>query len=167
MKKIYLLLSVVILSVALAGCTAKNNSTENNASQQQSSDLEKENEEIKIEEIEPEAKKPEEPEVPEQAVEAEGNQEDAMISESDYIAKVKKIKKGKDSYELKVLESLKGNLNTQDVPNADKLLENRAYLVFLKDKDGNVVFTNEAEGLMLLEGDHHEIFEKINKHLHQ
>ena len=86
-----------------------------------------------------------------------------MIENSDYIAKVKMIQKGQSTFELKVLENLKGSLNGKQIPNTENLNQNRAYLVFLKDVDGNLVPTNGTDSYVMLEGDNHVLFEKINK----
>ena len=90
----------------------------------------------------------------------------AMINESDYIAKIKLIEKGSDNKEIKVLENIKGSLSNENLPAMGDLELNRAYLVFLKDLDGSIVLTDEDKGLILLEGDNHQIFEKINKEIH-
>ncbi len=91
---------------------------------------------------------------------------DEMIDSSDHIAKIKLIKKGQDKTELKVLDSIKGNISSGDLPAIDNLELNRAYVVFLKDVDGKAILTDEVEGVVLLEGDNHELFEKINKKVH-
>lgn len=89
--------------------------------------------------------------------------DEQMIQKSEYIVKVKKIEKEKNNFEIKVLENLKGDLSATDIPNADTLEKNRAYLAFLKVEDGAVVPTNGKKSYILLEGDNHEIFEKINR----
>lgn len=90
--------------------------------------------------------------------------DEEMIEASDYIAKVKRIQKGKDVFELKVLENIKGNLTGKDISKADSLNENRTYVVFLRDVDGVLEATDGTDSYILLEGDNHKIFEKINKH---
>lgn len=89
--------------------------------------------------------------------------DEQMIQKSEYIVKVKKIEKEKNNFEIKVLENLKGDLSATDIPNADTLEKNRAYLAFLKVEDGSIVPTNGKKSYILLEGDNHEIFEKINR----
>lgn len=91
---------------------------------------------------------------------------DEMIEEADYISKIKLITKGQDEKEIKVLENIKDPLSKEDLPEL-ALEENRAYLVFLENEDGKVVLVDEEDSLVLLEGDNHELFEKINKHVHQ
>lgn len=90
-----------------------------------------------------------------------------MIESSDYISKIKLIKKGQDSTEVKILDNIKANLSQKDFPELTNLELNRAYVVFLKDADSSVVLTDEKDGLILLEGDNHELFEKINNHIHR
>lgn len=92
---------------------------------------------------------------------------DDMIDSSDYIAKIKLIQKGEDKTQLKVLDTIKGNISASDLPVIDNLELNRAYLVFLKKVDSTVVLTDEFNGVILLEGDNHELFEKINKKIHK
>lgn len=89
-----------------------------------------------------------------------------MISESDYISKIKLITKGKNKTEIKVLDNIKDVILAKDLPELD-LKENRAYLVFLKDDGGELVLVNEDDSLVLLEGDNHELFERINKQIYQ
>lgn len=89
--------------------------------------------------------------------------DEEMIENSNYIAKVKMIQKDQSTFELKVLENLKGSLSGKEIPNSENLNQNRAYLVFLKDVDGNLVPTNGKDSYVLLEGDNHVLFEKINK----
>ena len=89
--------------------------------------------------------------------------DEEMIDTSDYIAKVKRIKEGKSVFELKVLENIKGNLTGKEIPKGELLNENRTYLVFLRDVDGTLEATDGTDSYILLEGDNHEIFEKINK----
>lgn len=86
-----------------------------------------------------------------------------MINESDYIAKIKLIKKGSDTAEIKILENIKGNLSNKDLAAIEDLELNRTYLVFLKDEDGSLVLTDENNSLILLEGDKGDIFEKIDR----
>ncbi len=92
---------------------------------------------------------------------------DAMITSSDYISKIKLIKKGENTTEVKILDNIKANLSESDLPVIENLELNRAYVVFLKNADKSVVLTNETGAVILLEGDNHELFEKINNHIHR
>ena len=89
--------------------------------------------------------------------------QDEMIEKSDYIVKVKMIQKGQDNLELKILDNIKGKLSKEDITNTDLFKKNRAYLVFLENGDNGIEPTNGDNSYILLEGDNHEIFEKINK----
>lgn len=91
---------------------------------------------------------------------------DLMIESSDYISKIKLIKKGEDSKEIKILDNIKNPLSSTELPALENLEENRAYIVFMKDLDGKVVLTDEENGVILLEGDNHELFDKIHQQLH-
>lgn len=93
--------------------------------------------------------------------------DEVMIENSDYIAKVKMIQKGQNKFELKVLENIKGSINASDVPNTENFQQNRAYVIFLRDVNGTIEPTNGNKSYILLEGDNHEIFEKINKHVNR
>ena len=53
------------------------------------------------------------------------------------------------------------------MPNTENFQQNRAYVIFLKDIDGKVEPTNGNKSYILLEGDNHEIFEKINKNVNR
>lgn len=106
-----------------------------------------------------------------EAEEDEDNTEDVdsideMIESSDYISKIKSIQKGGDAEEIKILDNIKGSLSSTDLPAIEDLKMNKPYIIFLKDVDGNLVLSHEEDGLILLEGDNHELFEKINKKLH-
>lgn len=91
---------------------------------------------------------------------------DAMIEESDYISKIKLITKGASNQEIKVLDNIKGNLSHSDLPDLQDLKENRAYVIFLKDSNNEVILTSEKDSLISLEGDNHELFRKINEKVH-
>lgn len=91
---------------------------------------------------------------------------DQMIDDAKYISKIKLITKGDKGSEVKVLDNIKAVLNKDNLPELN-LEENRTYLVFLKEEAGNLVLVDEDDGLVLLEGDNHELFEKINKKVHQ
>ncbi len=92
---------------------------------------------------------------------------DAMIDSSDYISKIKLIKKGQDATEVKILDNIKASLSETTLPEIDNLELNRVYLVFLKNLDNKVVLTDEKDSVILLEGDNHELFEKINNQVHR
>lgn len=92
---------------------------------------------------------------------------DAMIESSDYISKIKLIQKGQDSKEIKILDNIKANLSESNLPEIANLELNRSYVVFFKDLDGKVVLTDANDGVILLEGDNHELFEKINADVHK
>ena len=97
---------------------------------------------------------------------AEADETTQMVQEADYISKIKLITKGKNNTEIKVLDNIKAVLSAADLPSLD-LKENRVYLVFLKDDGDEVVLVNGDESVILLEGDQHELFEKINQEVHQ
>ena len=162
-KKIILsLLAFSLLMMGLAGCSSNDND-----------DIDKDNAIVDETENEVSDEK-EESEVKEDIEESEVKEEnqdvsdkiDQMISESDYISKVKLITKGKNKTEIKVLDNIKDVILAKDLPELD-LKENRAYLVFLKDDGGEAVLVNEDDSLVLLEGDNHELFERINKQIYQ
>lgn len=90
---------------------------------------------------------------------------DEMIKESKYISKIKLITKGEKASEIKVLDNIKDIITPDRLPELT-LEENRVYLVFLKD-DGNQVVLTDDEGVVLLESDNHELFEKINKQVNR
>ena len=83
------------------------------------------------------------------------------FNNSDYIAKVKMIQKGKNKFELKVLENIIGNINASDVPNTDLLKPNRTYVILLRDVDGKKQPTNGKESYVLLEGNNKKIFDAV------
>lgn len=154
-KKLSLVLLIMALGIGIIGCANDNKDIEDEATE----DLEIQEEEMEVEEDE------EEEEIADEEDTEEVDSIDAMIDSSDYISKIKLIQKGKDNFEIKILDNIKDNLSESDLPELE-LLENRAYLIFLKDVDGNLVLTDENNGLVLLEGDNHELFEKINKKVH-
>lgn len=90
---------------------------------------------------------------------------DVMITNSNYISKVKLITKGNKGSEIKVLDNIKQAITADQLPELD-LKENKTYLVFLTDEGDNVVLADKENGVILLEGDNHELFEKINKQVH-
>lgn len=89
-----------------------------------------------------------------------------MIEESDYISKIKLITKNESNTEIKVLDNIKGTITSSELPTLD-LKENRAYIVFLKNDGDGIVLVDGDSPIVLLEGDNHELFEKINKYVHR
>ena len=175
-KKLSLTLIGLILAFALMGCNA-DNETDLDEDQVAIDDVQDDEQEVvDTDELEVEDEEDEnllEEKKPEETADEETADEDTaadsdivMIRESDYIAKIKLIKKGSDTSEIKVLENIKGNLTYDNLPAMESLELNRAYLVFLKDADGSAVLTDTDNSLILLENDNHEIFEKINKEIH-
>ena len=144
-KKIFMSLLAVFLLLGLVACSSDEDETPNNdnvvVDEDDNDKDEEENEDV-------------------------SDDMDEMIEEADYISKIKLITKGQDEKEIKVLENIKDPLSKDDLPEL-ALEENRAYLVFLENEDGKVVLVDEEDSLVLLEGDNHELFEKINKHVHQ
>lgn len=90
---------------------------------------------------------------------------EVMIANSTYISKIKLITKGNKDSEIKVLDNIKQVITADKLPQLD-LQENKTYLVFLTNEGDSVVLTDKVNGLILLEGDNHELFEKINKQVH-
>lgn len=168
MKKLSLLLLGLVLTFSLIACSPNNDDEEIEGQDlDQEEDVDQDEEEEKIVEDEEEVDEEEEQDLTEDDEEiTPGDPIDVMIDESDYIAKIKLITKGKDNTEVKVLDSIKGNISSSDLPAMNNLEDNRAYVVFLKDEDGKVVLTDEEEGIVMLEGDNHKLFEKINKKVH-
>lgn len=144
MKKKLLIISTLTLMLSLSACNTNN--TPNQTEDNQIEDNVEVEEDIK------------------DKIEKATMTDDEMIEESDQITKVKLIEKEKNTFELKILENLKGNLSKEDIPDTSSLERNRAYLIFTKVEDGKIVPTNGDKSYILLEGDNHEIFEKINKH---
>lgn len=96
---------------------------------------------------------------------AEGDYE-ALTEYADSIVKAKVIA---NTGEVKVLENLKGNVVPADLEafKAD-MVGNKPYLLFLKEADGKMELAgSETDSFVLLQGDQHEMFEAINKVLHQ
>ena len=98
--------------------------------------------------------------------EAEIDPINKLIDSSEYISKIKLIRKSADTSEVKILDNIKGNLSYNDLPVIDGLVMDQTYVVFLKNLDNRVVLTDDKEGIILLQGDNHELFEKINKKIH-
>lgn len=174
MKRKLLIIGAIVTSIGLTACDSnekvdpnQDESVEDNIDNDSEETKDQEeidkDEDIETEEIEDEDNE----DVKENEEENEGGDiimsQDEMIEKSDYIAKVKMIQKGQDTLELKILDNIKGKLSKEDIPNTDLLKKNRAYLVFLKSGDAGVEPTNGDNSYILLEGDNHEIFEKINK----
>lgn len=183
MKRKLMIIGTVVMMFSLTACNTNDNttSTENPVEDMENTDEVVEKEEpvkegpvdpIESEEIEEEDlnqninEEDKDKDVEEPIVETEMTDEE-MIENSDYIAKVKMIQKGQNKFELKVLDNIKGNINASDVPDTDKFNQNRAYVIFLRDVDGNIEPTNGNKSYILLEGDNHEIFEKINKNVNR
>ena len=170
-KKLSLTLIGLILAFALMGCNA-DNETDLDEDQVAIDDVQDDEQEVvDTDELEVEDEEDEnllEEKKPEETADEDtaADSDIVMIRESDYIAKIKLIKKGSDTSEIKVLENIKGNLTHDNLPAMESLELNRAYLVFLKDADGSAVLTDTDNSLILLENDNHEIFEKINKEIH-
>lgn len=162
-KKLSLTLIGLVLAFALIACNA-DNETDLDEDQVAIDDVQDDEQEVEDEED----KNLVEEEKTEETVDEDtaADSDIVIIRESDYITKIKLIKKGSDTNEIKVLENIKGNLTHDNLPAMESLELNRAYLVFLKDTDGSAVLTDTDNSLILLEGDNHEIFEKINKEIH-
>ena len=164
-KRIAIAILTLVLVFAFAGCKANNDEDANESTNSETSVNENvetpdDNEEADNEEADNEEAKEAKEE------NDETDPVDAMIEEADYISKIKLITKGKDNKEIKVLDNIKGNLTESDLPNLMDLEENRAYVVFLKDEDNKVVLIDDSVSIILLEGDNHKLFEKINKKVH-
>lgn len=159
MKKKLLIISTLTLMLSLSACNTNNtpNQTEDNQIEDNVEVEEDNKSDIKedLEDVGEDIK---------DKIEKATMTDDEMIEESDQITKVKLIEKEKNTFELKILENLKGNLSKEDIPDTSSLERNRAYLIFTKVEDGKIVPTNGDKSYILLEGDNHEIFEKINKH---
>lgn len=151
-KRIILSLLAVFLLIGLVGCGSNEDKDNNVPPVVETNDEDKEDE-------------TEEDEVNEDKIEGVDDV-DQMIDEAKYISKVKLITKGDKGSEIKVLDNIKDVLSASDLPEL-ALEENRVYLVFLKEFDGKVVLVDNDDGLVLLEGDNHELFEKINKKVHR
>lgn len=163
MKKKLLIISTLALMLSITACNTDNadntpNETEDNQvkDNQDNVDVEDNNNDIKedLEDVGEDIK---------DKVDNITMTDDEMIEQSDQITKVKMIEKGKNEFELKILENLKGDLSREDIPDTSNLEKHRAYLIFTKVEDGKIVPTNGDKSYILLEGDKHEIFEKINK----
>lgn len=154
MNKKLLIIGTIIASIGLTGCADKTPGEEDIMPVE---DVDVDNDDNDADTGDAEGLKAEDKEG-----KTEMNDEE-MIDESDYIAKVKMIEKGQGNLELKVLDNIKGDITADKVPNVESLEKHRTYLVFLKNEDGKVEVTNGDDSLILLEGDNHEIFEKINK----
>lgn len=182
MNRRLMIIGVVAMMFSLTACNTNDNTT---SSEEPVEDMEKteiiEKEEpvkenpvdpIESEEIEEEDldqninKENKDKDVEEPIVKMEMTDEE-MIENSDYIAKVKMIQKGQNKFELKVLDNIKGNINASNVPDTEKFNQNRAYVIFLRDVDGNIEPTNGNKSYILLQGDNHEIFKKINKNVNR
>lgn len=193
MKRKLMIIGTVAMMFSLTACNTDNNNTNTEEPKQtveDTNDKIEEKEDIKKEPIkeEPIEKDPiESQEIEEEDLDQNINKEEnedkpkdeeedivktdmtdeEMIESSDYIAKVKMIQKGQNKFELKVLENIKGNINASNIPNTDKFNQNRAYVIFLRDTDGNIEPTSGDKSYILLEGDNHEIFEKINRNVNR
>lgn len=138
-------LVLFLLLISMAGCTTDTNE------ETESAPVVEETE--KVEEVE------DEPTEPEDATAL-------MIEEADYLSKVKLITKGQKASEIKVLENMKDVISPSELPALD-LKENRVYLVFLKETADGAVLVDGENSIILLEGDQHELFEKVNKHIYR
>ena len=163
-KKLAFIFTAFVLMLSLAACSKGPVSVAPDVPQ----DTQQEPEGDSTEPSEPGLGVDADEEEPEIAPEAETDVDpiDEMIDSSDYIAKIKLIQKGEDKTQLKVLDTIKGNVSASDLPVIDTLELNRTYIVFLKKVDNTVVLTDDFEGVVLLEGDNHELFEKINQKVH-
>ena len=151
-KRILMLLMIMFLLVGLVGCSSTNDEKPEDKNPVVDNETDKEDEEDEDEADEED----------EEVIVVEEDVIDKMIDDSMYISKVKLITKGQKGTEIKVLDNIKAVVTEDQLP-ALELKENRVYLVFLKDVDGKVELTDVDNGLVLLEGDNHELFEKINK----
>lgn len=154
-KKTLLVLFGLLLIFFLIGCSTSNSDQE---------DLDIDNEKTPAENIQ-EDEVTEDLDTSYEDSEADSSDDviDEMIESSDYITKIKLITKGKDAIEIKILENIKGRLAVKDLPPLDNLKNNASYVVFLKDLDDSIILSDQKNGIILLEGDNHKLFEKINK----
>lgn len=161
-KRIALLLVGLILVFSLIGCTADKDEPGNDIVQTPEDEIENQDEDME-EPIED----PVEDDMDEEDIGEDMGDDmdsiDAMIESSNYISKIKVITKGEDNSEIEVLDNIKKEISQESLPVIPELEENKTYLVFMKDEGNTVVLTDETEGVILLEGDNKELFEKINK----
>lgn len=153
-----------ILGTALVGCGANETADEATTGTEEVAEVAEVQEVAEVEEV-AEIEEVAETEESDEVAEAMGKTEQ-MIRDADYISKIKLITKGQDRTEIKVLDNIKAVLSAKDLPILN-LEENRVYLVFLKDDGDEIVLVNGDDSVVLLEGDNHELFEKINKEVHQ
>lgn len=152
-KSLSVVLIVLVLVLSLMACNSKDTNDPNK-------DLGQVEEEVIEDENDLEDKVEEEAEEPlEEAIDPI----DQVIDSSDYISKIKLIEKGKDNIEIKILDNIRGTLNSTDLPPMENLELHRTYIVFMINSGDKVVLTDEKYGVLHLEGDNHELFEKINK----
>lgn len=169
-NKFISIFAALILVISMTACQNKEKVSENDT-QIEETKLDSQTEETK-EEAKEETKEEtkEEAKETEEAPAKENMTEEEIIKQrldnSDYLAKIKLISKGPKGKEIKVLDSIKGILPHDKIQDLEGLTENRAYLVFMKEEDGNIVFTDD-ESLILLEGDQDKLFETINKEIHK
>ncbi|MDO5725624.1 MAG: hypothetical protein Q4P29_04895 [Tissierellia bacterium] len=157
-NKFISIFAALILVISMTACQNKEKVSENDT-QIEETKLDSQTEETKEE-----AKETEEAPAKENMTEEEIIKQ--RLDNSDYLAKIKLISKGPKGKEIKVLDSIKGILPHDKIQDLEGLTENRAYLVFMKEEDGNIVFTDD-ESLILLEGDQDKLFETINKEIHK
>ncbi len=157
MKKRLIIIGPVVIMFSLTACSTKEKTTtikEPTGNVEDTKD--KVAEEKSVEPVKKEVKVKEEK--PSEPVKMSYEE---MVKSSDYIAKVKMIQKGKNKFELKVLENIIGNINASDVPNTDLLKPNRTYVILLRDVDGKKQPTNGKESYVLLEGNNKKIFDAV------
>ncbi|MDO5755129.1 MAG: hypothetical protein Q4P28_02730 [Tissierellia bacterium] len=163
------LLSLLLAFLLLTSCASEQEQTEETSTTEEVDNGEQEVEDVeetkedKVEEKEEETEDVKvetdaEDESPEESV---GTMDtDQMIENSDAIAKVKYYHKNGEKH-YKILEIFRGNFNESfEKPTVD-LMENRPYLFFYREENGKLIPTNGDNSYLLLEGDMHEIFEKI------
>ena len=163
-------LSLLLAFLLLTSCASKEDKTEDTPATEE---VESEEEQEEADNTENETEEPKEEtedvEVETDASDSENNEEaegpmdtDRMIEESDAIAKVKYFHKNGEKH-YKILETFRGNFNESFEKPAVDLMENRPYLFFYKEENGKLVPTNGDDSYLLLEGDMHEVFEKIKQ----
>ena len=155
-KQLSLLLVVLILVFSLVGCTTDTNEPDKDIVETPEDAVEDEVEDPIDDILEGDVEDPMDDIDDTDAV-------DGMIESSDYISKIEVISIGQDNADIKVLDNIKKDLDPASLPEIPELEEGKTYLVFMKDEGDTVTLTDETEGIILLEGDNKDLYEKIDQ----